>query len=186
MVRLQRSAMSPTRATVYVGLAVLLVGWLAAAAGVAVTSRSPQSPPGPPDVSATQAMADEVQTQALRLRQRMAAAPVPRTPLRNPFAFAASSGAAAPRPAVAGPKPPVEAALPTTPDEPPLQLIGIAGRETAAGMVRTALITADSDELFMVVVGDTLGGRYRVQAVGPEGAELMDLATKTTLRLALR
>jgi hypothetical protein len=80
------------------------------------------------------------------------------------------------------PKPPTERG----PGEPPLQLVGIAEHETPAGVVRTALITADSDELFMLVEGETLGGRYRVKTVFPEAVELTDLITSTARRLSLR
>ena len=48
------------------------------------------------------------------------------------------------------------------------------------------MITADSDELFMLIEGDTLGERYRVKAVGPEVVELIDLVTTATRRLTLR
>jgi hypothetical protein len=48
------------------------------------------------------------------------------------------------------------------------------------------MITADSDELFMLIEGDTLGGRYRVKSVGADVVELTDLVTTATRRLALR
>jgi hypothetical protein len=176
--------MSPTRATAYVGLALVLVAWLAGAAGIAVTSPSPQPQPGHVGVSATQALADEVQAQASRLRARMARAPAPRTPVRNPFAFAKRTATPAQEPPGVLPKPlgPAQSG----PGEPPLQLVGIAERETPAGVVRTALITADSDELFMMVEGDTLGGRYRVKTVFPDGVELTDLTTSMARRLSLQ
>ena len=44
----------------------------------------------------------------------------------------------------------------------------------------------DSDELFMLVEGDTLGGRYRVKAIAAETVELTDLVTGATRRLTLR
>ena len=72
------------------------------------------------------------------------------------------------------------------PGEPPLHLVGIAERETPAGVIRTALITADSDELFMMLEGEMLGGRYRVKAVFPDAVELTDLVTDTPRRLSLR
>ena len=175
--------MTPTRATAYVGLASVLVAWLAGAAGLSVTTSWPQSQAPRIETSATQALADEVQAQASRLRDRLAIAPIPREPLRNPFAFAlrtvrpghASAAASKALQPVSG-----------LPAEPPLQLVGVAERETPTGAVRTAMITADSDELFMLVEGDTLGARYRVKAVGADVVELTDLVTGATRRLALR
>ena len=175
--------MTPTRATAYVGLALVLVAWLAAAAGVTVTSPSPPQA-RQAGVSATQALADEVQAQAARLRERMSHAPAPRTPVRNPFAFAPRSTTQARQSTGLAPKPLEPEAR--EPGEPPLQLVGIAEHETPAGVVRTALITADSDELFMIVEGETLGGRYRVKTVLPAAVELTDLVTSTARRLSLR
>jgi len=48
------------------------------------------------------------------------------------------------------------------------------------------MITADSDELFMLTVGGTLGGRYRVTAISSDAVELSDLVTGGTRRLTLR
>jgi hypothetical protein len=174
--------MTPTRATTYVGLASVLVTWLAGAAGLSVTSNSPQPQPQRAETSATQALADEVQAQASRLRGRLASAPAPREPFRNPFAFASRAVRPAPS-SVATAQKPLVAALP---GEPPLQLVGVAERETSTGTVRTAMITADSDELFMLVEGESMGGRYRVKSVGAETVDLTDLVTGATRRLALR
>jgi hypothetical protein len=176
--------MTPTRATAYVGLASVLVAWLAGAAVLSVTTSWPEPQAPRVETSPTQAIADEVQAQASRLRGRLAVAPVPREPLRNPFAFAPRTVRAEHASAAAAPKPlkPVS----ELPAEPPLQLVGVAERETPTGVVRTAMITADSDELFMLVEGDTLGARYRVKTVGADVVELADLVTGTTRRLALR
>jgi hypothetical protein len=168
----------------YVGLALVLVAWLATASGVSVAPRPPQPQPAAA-ISPTQALADDVQAQASRLRERMSTAPVPRTPTRNPFAFApASAFKRAERSAVASTMP-VETAG-AIPSEPPLQLVGVAERQTATGVVRTALITADSDELFMLVAGETLGGRYKVSDVGAQAVELADVVSGATRRLVLR
>jgi hypothetical protein len=179
--------LTPTRATGYVGLASVLVAWLAGAAGLSVTADPGRVPARPVVSDGTQRLADEVQAQAARLKQRLAAAPVPVTPFRNPFTFGARDVAAgrfvAPQaaPAIVASDP-----APQTPPEPPLQLIGIAERRTATGPVRTAMVTADSDELFMLEVGETLGARYRVEAIGPDAVELVDLVTAGTRRLALK
>jgi hypothetical protein len=179
--------MTPTRATAYVGLASVLVAWLAGAAGLSVTADPPRTQEQRVVSDGTQQLADEVQAQAARLKDRLAAAPVPVTPFRNPFTFGAREAAGDRRVArqavavIAAPDPAPQAA-----PEPPLQLIGIAERRTADGPVRTAMITADSDELFMLEVGETFGARYRVQAIGPDAVELVDLMTAGTRRLALR
>jgi hypothetical protein len=176
--------MTPARATMYVGIAAVLVAWLAAASGVSVAPRSPEPRRSMPGRSATQALADDVQAQASRLRERMARAPVPRAPVRNPFAFETRAAGSRERPLAAEPGP--RAAAAAVPTEPPLQLVGVAERRTPAGLVRTALITADSEELFMLVAGDTLGGRYKVTVVDADAVELLDLVSGTLRRLALR
>jgi hypothetical protein len=134
-----------------------------------------------------QALAADVQAQTERLRSRMAAAPTPRPSSRNPFDFGSRAPAAR-----AAARPQRGAALDGAPiapqpvGEPPLQLIGVAEQSVAGVLVRTAVITADSDEPLMVVAGETLGARYRVTAVGADAVELSDLVTGATRRLALR
>ena len=174
--------MTPFRATTYMGVASVLVTWLASANGVSAPP-DPSPPQTRPSVSATQALADDVQAQTARLRGRLAAAPAPRTPVRNPFAFAVR----AERPALdkSGPATAI-ATTPALPAEPPLQLAGIAEQETVGATVRTAMITADSDELFMLTVGGSLGGRYKVTAISSDAVELSDLVTGGTRRLTLR
>jgi hypothetical protein len=175
--------MTLIRATTYVGIASVLSAWLAAAGGMSVSSENPQPRPRPVDTS-TQALAHEVEAQASRLRTRLSAAPAPHEPLRNPFAFASREAS---RPARAGSTSSAAApVLDANPPEPALTLAGLAERETAGGVERTAMITADSDELFMLVEGDTLGGRYRVKSIAAETVELTDLVTGATRRLSLR
>jgi len=174
--------MTLLRATTYAGVASLLAAWLASASGVPAPSASPAPQPRPA-VSATQALADDVQAQTARLRGRLAAAPAPRTPARNPFTFV--TRAERPLAGSARPAPTIEAA-PALPPEPPLQLVGVAEQEANGAIVRTAMITADSDELFMLTVGASLGGRYRVSAIAADAVELSDLITGGTRRLALR
>jgi hypothetical protein len=48
------------------------------------------------------------------------------------------------------------------------------------------MITADSNELFMLVEGDVLGGRYKVKEVGADAVELTDLVTNAIRQLTLR
>jgi hypothetical protein len=177
--------MTPKRSMGYVGLTFAAAAWLANAAGLSLNSSPP--PPASTDraeLSSTQVIANEVQTQAVRLRNRLASAPAPRQPSRNPFAFAAPIARQPNAPTGTAGRTTI--AQPSAPAEPPLQLIGVAERETPTGVVRTAMITADSDELFMLVEGDTLGARYRVKSVAPQAVELVDLVTTGTRRLALR
>jgi hypothetical protein len=79
----------------------------------------------------------------------------------------------------------VEAA-PALPPEPPLHLVGVAEQQSGGATVRTAMITADSDELFMLTVGASLGGRYRVTAIASDAVELSHVVTGGTRRLTLR
>jgi hypothetical protein len=174
--------MTLLRATTYAGVASLLATWLASANGVSAPPSSP-APQARPAVSATQALADDIQSQTARLRERLASAPAPRTPARNPFTFVTRAdrpvgGSARRAPAID--------AAPALPPEPPLQLVGVAEHDTAGAIVRTAMITADSDELFMLTVGASLGGRYRVTAIAADAVELSDIVTGGTRRLTLR
>jgi hypothetical protein len=156
---------------------MLLAAWLASAAGVGrpsippVTSRSTEA-------MQLDALASGVQSQALRLRQRLAVAPAPRATIRNPFEFVVLE----PRPTV-GIRTPVAPAPPVVdvPPEPNLVLIGLA----EDGSTRTAMIES-GDELVMATVGQTIVNRYRVEKVGADAIELIDLVTGTTRRLFLK
>jgi hypothetical protein len=65
-------------------------------------------------------------------------------------------------------------------------LIGVAENATPDGTVRTAIITAEGGELFMLVVGEAIGARYKVQAIGADSVQLADLVTGGVRRLPLR
>lgn len=174
--------MAPKKAAVYLGSATVLAAWLASA-GVIEQTPQQTAAPTPVQTTGTETLADEVQAQAGRLRERLAAAPAPQHPARNPFAFAPK---AVPRPARS------PAALSPTPSppvplpEPALSLIGLAEDQSPKGPIRTAIISAEGDELFMVKVGDFIGGRYRVDVIGADAVELFDLTTSSARRLALR
>jgi hypothetical protein len=130
------------------------------------------------------ALASEVQSQSVRLRQRLAVAPALQTPLRNPFEFAPRAAPA--RPAARRLEPlPVEAPPQQPAFEPDLALVGVAEEGSDAALVRTAMISA-GDELFVVTAGEPVAGRYRVVAVGADAVELRDVVTGATLRLALK
>lgn len=180
--------MSPSRTAAYLVAAVLFAAWLASAAGISrrprinfVTSR-PSS-----QVEGVEALAADVQSQAARLKQRIATAPAPQAPARNPFSFADPSPTPRPSrmqrraeaigsPPLANPEPP----------EPELTLLGVAEQQTPDGVVRTALLGGRGEELFMVVAGQNLAGRYRVVAVGADAVELKDELTGLTRRLTLK
>jgi hypothetical protein len=174
--------MAPARGAAYLGGTLLLVAWLASAAGV--SRRQPQTQITAPRAEAVQldALATDVQSQAVRLRTRLAAAPAPQMPLRNPFMFAVS----APVRRVAAPvEPRLQTPVPEVP-ELVLELAGVAEQKTDAGVKRTAMVAAPGDQLYMVTEGQELAGRYRVSAVGADAVELKDLVTGATRRLALR
>lgn len=130
-------------------------------------------------------LAAEVQAQTLRMRNRLAAAPAPQEPLRNPFAFAerAVPDRRASSPRVEAPAAPP---IPGSPIEPAIELIGVAESESPKGVVRTAIISAHSGELFLVKEGETIAARYRVGTVLADTVELDDLLYGTIRRLALR
>lgn len=174
--------MTPKKAAVYLGSATVLVAWLATA-GVPEQQPPPAADPAPVETSGTESLAQEVQAQAVRLRERLASAPAPQAPARNPFAFAARPEPRARAARNAAPTaPPAPMVLP----EPGLELVGMAEDQSPQGPVRTAVISAEGGELLMVKVGDFLGARYRVQAIGADTVELTDLTSGLVRRLALR
>lgn len=169
--------MTPARAATYFVGAILLAGWLASAAGV-VRSQPPASRRPTADAIRLDAVVLDVQSQASRLRQRLAQAPSLRAPIRNPFSFPSRDSA----PAVshrAAAIVPTSGAAPAL--EPALVLIGIAEE----GASRTAMI-ASGDELLMTTEGQVLAGRYRVAKVSADALELVDLVTGATRRLYLK
>ncbi len=177
--------MTPARTAAYLGGASLLVAWLSSASGV-----QPAPTPGPaprnPEVVRVDALGAEVQSQAARLRARMAAAPAARLGTRNPFAFPAAAPPAR-RPAAADlPLRTGSAAAEADRAEPPLELIGVAERTRGGATTRTAIVQAPGDQLFMVTDGQELAGRYRVSAIGADAVELSDLTTGATRRLGLK
>jgi hypothetical protein len=170
--------MTPARAATYLVGAVLLAAWLASAAGV-VRSQIPPVYRASADSTQRDAVVLDVQSQASRLRQRLARAPSPRAAVRNPFSFN-------PRPNVPGAKqarptlivaPADNSAVP----EPVLTLIGVAEE----GAARTAMVQS-GEELLMATEGQVLAGRYRVGKVGWDAVELVDVVTGATRRLVLR
>ena len=177
--------MSPRSAAVYGTCGVVLIACLAAANMPSQDSESGAPRPVHPAPVAPDAIAADVQSQALRLHSRMADAPLPAAHVRNPFAFgerpiarhaAGRTGAAL---ATAGPESVVA-------PEPPLLLMGIAEDTTPSGPHRTAIIGGEGDAIFMVTEGESVAGRYKVTKIGADAIELEDQTTKGYRRLALR
>jgi hypothetical protein len=123
-----------------------------------------------------------VQSQAARLRQRLAGAPALQPSVRNPFTFAEHESVAA-SPSAVFPRAaqPAPVTLNGLAPDPELALLGVAEE----GETRTAVIQS-GDELLMATEGEILADRYRVVKVGAEGVELVDLGTGVTRRLFLR
>jgi hypothetical protein len=179
----QASKMTFRRAALYVGGASLLVAWFSSAASLSFRSPGPQVLHVEHPVALTDGLAGRLQVQRQLLRQRLAAAPVPQQPVRNPFAFR-------PRAVRSAPPPPVErtpvAAAPLSPPEPVLTLIGVAERTRDAGAERTAMIATEAGQLILARVGDLVLQRYKVTAIGADAAELSDVATGGVRRIALQ
>ena len=179
--------MTLRRATLYIGGGSLLVAWFSSAASVSLMRTPPRAFSEGQSVSApTDGVAEAVQAQARRLRHRLATAPLPQQPLRNPFTF---------RPAPSATPAPVriravatEAAIvePLIPEEPRLELVGIAEKRTPDGPVRTAMIATESSDLLMAGIGGDVLGRYTVAAIDGDGVTLKDVATGRTRRIVLQ
>jgi hypothetical protein len=169
--------MRPARAAAYLFGGLLLAAWLAAAAGVGRPS-TPQLPHPSAEAAQLDSLAAGVQSQAARLRQRLAVAPAPGAAIRNPFSFAARE--LTPPVAMRRTQAPI-APIVAGPPEPDLVLVGLA----EDGSIRTAMI-GSGEELLMATEGQTIAGRYRVAKVGPDAVELVDLETGATRRLSLR
>jgi hypothetical protein len=181
------ATMTTRRAVTSGGLLCLLAAWLASAASTTLQRPAAPVDPDPTAVyqaASTEALAAEVQAHAARLRQRLASAPVPQLPHRNPFAFEPR-----PQPELRQTDPrtqPILSAEPPPPPDPVLSLIGVAEDETQNGPQRTAILADGAESVLMVGVGETVLGRYRVSAIGADAVELTDLQTSAVRRLGLR
>jgi hypothetical protein len=179
-------SMITRKAAGYGTLGAILVACLAAAnmpsqdAARATAARKPRSAPPGPD-----AIAVEVRSQAARLHARISQAPAPDLNPRNPFAFVA-----APRPmrpnaamvhATVVEEPPAAVAPP-----PALTLMGIAEEGSPTAPRRTAILSAEGDDIVMATEGQLVLGRYKVTKIGVDAVELEEVATKAYRRLALR
>jgi hypothetical protein len=178
--------MSASRLAAWIfGLAVC-TAWLASAAGVGRYQPPARAAVRPAMDAELTALAADVQTQASRLRDRLAQAPAPSPRQRNPFSFGVR-GSTSSRPlrsaAPVSIDPPV---VPAGPSEPLLTLIGVAEMIGRGGPVRTAMITGASGDLIMVTAGQTVLGRYEVAAITADAVQLKDTATGALRVLVLR
>jgi hypothetical protein len=157
-----------------------LAAWLAAAA---TSNRAPAAPlvtlPKP-----IEARGAELANEIARLQEKLRPSATPRQPARNLFTYRKAD---TPPPAPAAPVPAlVEPAAAFTPPQPAFKLAGIAEDTDADGnALRTAIISGEG-QLFMVKEGENVTTRYRVTKVSADVVELIDLATNTPRRLALR
>jgi hypothetical protein len=176
--------MNASRLAVWIVVAAASGAWLASAAGVTRQARIARVPAAPADTIQLDTLAGEVQAQAGRLRERLANAPAPQATDRNPFSFYSAPvrrrPAASAQPAMTPP--------PIVPEfrEPALELIGVAESQAPGGVVRTAMISGEQDDLIMVTPGQRILGRYDVISVGEDAVELKDVQTGATRRLILR
>jgi hypothetical protein len=187
-------------------LAVLVAVWVSSAPAPPPPAAPADPPPaaraaGPTASSRTTKTAGSVASQrqsakeleqldldeaTARLRARIAQAPAPRSPERNPFDFEratppASHQAVPVTRLVGGPPVPVG-----PPPPPQVTLSGIAETRTGEGVVRTAII-AGPGQLYFAKLGERVAGRYEVSAIGADIVELKDLNDATRrVRLALR
>lgn len=176
--------MSPKRAAAWTLVGALAVAWFASAAGVIGRPwRAPRAPARSAVARQAEPVSFDVEAQAERLRKRLSTAPTPR-PVRNPFVFVDRQPVQA-RPAPRAVAPPLVAAAPVD-IEPPLALIGVAEDGVGDARVRTAMIAGPGDELILARVGQPVGSRYKVTAIGGDAVELLDATTNRTRRLVLR
>ena len=176
--------MTLRRAALYIGGASLLVAWFSSAASLPFYRNNPRiAARGEQTASFVEDLGSQVERQRERLRAHLASAPKPDPQVRNPFAF--GSVPAPPAPGPAQRIQPMAAAPPPEFPEPVLRLIGVAEHKREEGLVRTALLVGQGDDLMMVTVGDSVLARYNVTAVGADAVELRDLTTGSTRRLVL-
>jgi hypothetical protein len=161
----------------------LVAAWLFAAVGNRAPLAPAQPGAGSPDAATAPLIAD-VHAQTERLRERLRNAPVPRQPVRNPFAFEARRS---PNLAIAGADAGTVDETPVAASEeaPVLQLLGIAEERQAEGDVRRTAILSGLGEVFLVRAGETFADRFRVNTVGVDAVQIVDLQFGRSFTLAL-
>jgi type IV pilus biogenesis protein PilP len=172
-----------TLKTVWLAGGGVIATWLAVAPNRGATG-TPQAPTPQQSASVQQTVVEDLSEQADRLRARTQTAQL-RQSTRNPFRFTPPSAARNGQPShgIAAPAPALPP-LPLAPPPPSLTLSGVAETKTADGVERTAVITSNG-QLYLVRVGDTVGGQYTVVSIDPEAVVLRQPSGEE-LRLALR
>jgi len=161
----------------------VLATWLAVSPNRPAT-HTPQATTPQQSSSVQQMGTEDFNRRAERLRARTPAAEL-RHSTRNPFRFTppnAGSRDRRPSQTVAAAVEPLR--LPSSPPPPSLTLSGIAERKTADGVTRTAVITSDG-QIYLVGVGEAVGGRYTVASIEAEAVVLTG-APGEELRLVMR
>jgi hypothetical protein len=178
--------MTLRRATLYVAGGTLLVAWFSSAASMSLGRSSRRARQVIDDSAPAQNLAVSVQTQARRLKERLAVAPLPQEPVRNPFAFRpAPEIRVAPPPRAGVPVPttaPVEMGVPDL----PLLLVGLAEHRHGDVLVQSAVISSNGEDLIMAEVGSVVVGRYTVTSIGSDAVEMKDASTGRIRRLVLQ
>ncbi len=167
-----------TATSVVVG--AVLIAWLAGAA----TSKRAIPPPIIPPPQAIDARGVELTKEIARLRDRLRPTTPPAEPRRNLFTFRATTPPAA-HDARSTPSSTIEAPAPRI-SEPALKLAGIAEDDGADGPDRTAIISGEGGQLFMVKQGDPVAGRYRVARISSDAVELADVNAGVVRRLVMK
>jgi hypothetical protein len=164
--------------------------WLVATATLgSASSAAPRAPAAGQRAArvAPDTLAEELRGQADRLRERLANAPAPRTPSRDPFRYRVpdTPSGSVPPSAIATPSLRPGEAVPARPAVSSLRLVGIAEDTVDGVLVRRAILSGLGD-LFIVGAGESVADRYTVNAVGADAVELDDRQSGETIRLVLR
>jgi hypothetical protein len=180
--------MTLRRATLYVAGGTLLVAWFSSAASMSL-ARNPRRAPQVvrPTAAPAQNLAVSVQTQAKRLKERLAVAPLP----QQPSGILSRSG---PHPNSALRRfrgQPVPRSDDRTdedghPGRPRCLLVGLAEHRNGDGLVRSAAISSNGEDLIMADVGSVIVGRYTVTSIGSDAVEMKDGSTGRIRRLVLQ
>jgi hypothetical protein len=162
------------------GLAVVAT-WLASYAPVG-GPKQPESTA--PSAARTETAAAEIQREAERLHGRLKEVAGYKVPARNPFRFGERPAPAyrpPPPPPAAAPEPPIEPQPPTL----RIALSGV-GEELVDGQVERTAFISSPDNVYLVKVGDTVAGTYKVTAIGANTVDLVRVDDGSTVQLTLR
>jgi Tfp pilus assembly protein PilP len=166
-----------TLKALWVGGGGILATWLAVSPNRVAPTTQPVAAVRRP-ASSSEPTAEDLTTQATRLRERSAAVAL-RPSTRNPFRY--KSPKPAPRSAAlerAAQPSPVQSPIPT----PPSAVLKLSGVAHKAG-TRTAIIAGEG-QIYLVGEGDSVAGRYTVVKIDPEAVLLRD-ASGAEQRLVL-